>query len=75
MLALSRLSLQNRMPEVYREQITTKHALNMDQAFLQFLDKMDEQAKLDRLEPRLIEDQSAPVVEDERASGNDPFSS
>jgi hypothetical protein len=36
--------------EVYRERQNVKHTLNMDQAFLQFLDKMDEQAQLQRAE-------------------------
>jgi hypothetical protein len=36
------------MPEVYREQKNVKHQLSMDDAFLRFLDQMDEQAKLDR---------------------------
>jgi len=40
-----RLWLQNRMPEVYREQSVTKHQLTADDAFLQFLDKMDEQSQ------------------------------
>jgi hypothetical protein len=43
-----RLWLQNRMPEVYREQKEVKHALGMDEAFLLFLDKMDARAKLER---------------------------
>jgi hypothetical protein len=43
-----RLWLQNRMPEVYREQKDVKHQLSMDDAFLRLLDQMDEQAKLER---------------------------
>jgi hypothetical protein len=51
-----RLWLQNRMPEVYREQQNVKHTLNMDQAFLRFLDQMEEQAKLERAQnAKLIE--------------------
>lgn len=38
---------QNRMPEVYREQSVTKQQLSADEAFLRFLDMMDEQAKLE----------------------------
>jgi hypothetical protein len=53
-----RLWLQNRMPEVYREQKEVKHQLSMDDAFLKFLDKMDERAKLERARnARLIEHQ------------------
>ena len=40
--------LAARRPEVYREQKEVKHALSMDDAFLQFLDKMDERAKLEK---------------------------
>lgn len=36
------------MPDVYREQRVTKHQLSADDAFLRFLDQMDEQAKLER---------------------------
>ena len=51
-----RLWLQNRMPEVYREKTVTKHQLSADEAFLRFLDMMDEQAKLERAErARVIE--------------------
>jgi hypothetical protein len=48
--------LSSRRPEVYREQKEHKHSLNMDDAFLRFLDQMDEQATLDRAErAKLIE--------------------
>jgi hypothetical protein len=48
--------LAARRPSVYREQKEHKHSLNMDDAFLRFLDQMDEQAKLDRAERvKLIE--------------------
>jgi hypothetical protein len=40
--------LAARRPEVYREQRQVKHELDMDQAFLRFLDQMDEQAKLEK---------------------------
>jgi len=51
-----RLWLQNRMPEVYRDQKDVKHTRSMDDAFLRFLDQMDEQAKLDRAQnAKLIE--------------------
>ncbi len=40
--------LSCRKPEVYREQKEVKHALSMDDAFLQFLDKMDERAKAEK---------------------------
>jgi hypothetical protein len=64
-----RLSLQNRMPEVYREQKDVKHQLSMDEAFLRFLDQMDEQAKLERARnARMIEHQ--PVI-NEMLTGND----
>jgi hypothetical protein len=44
---------------IYREQ-DVKHLLSMDEAFLQFLDKMDEQAKLERAQnAKLIEHQPA----------------
>jgi hypothetical protein len=48
--------LAARRPEVYREQKNLKHTLNMDQAFLRFLDQMDERAKLERA-------QNAPLIE------------
>jgi hypothetical protein len=38
--------LSARRPEVYREQKEVRHALSMDEAFLRFLDRMDEKAKL-----------------------------
>jgi hypothetical protein len=48
--------LAARRPEVYREQRQVKHQLTMDEAFLQFLDQMDEQAKLEKARnARLIE--------------------
>jgi hypothetical protein len=40
--------LAARRPEVYREKKEVKHALSMDEAFLRFLDKMDEKAKLEK---------------------------
>jgi len=40
--------LSSRRPAVYRNQKDVKHTLSMDDAFLRFLDQMDEQAKLDR---------------------------
>ena len=40
--------LAARCPEVYREQKNVKHQLSMDDAFLRFLDLMDEKAKLER---------------------------
>ena len=58
-----RLWPQNRMPEVYREQSVTKHQISADEAFLRFLDMMDEQAKLERAErARVIEHQPASHV-------------
>jgi hypothetical protein len=51
-----RLWLQSRMPEIYREQKQVKHQLSMDDAFLRFLDHLDEKAKLERARnARLIE--------------------
>lgn len=40
--------LNCRRPEVYREQKEKKHILSMDDAFLRFLDQMDEKAKRER---------------------------
>jgi hypothetical protein len=40
--------LSARRPEVYREQKEVRHALSMDEAFLRFLDRMDEKAKLEK---------------------------
>ncbi|MGO8843146.1 MAG: hypothetical protein ACLQF1_19090 [Methyloceanibacter sp.] len=58
-----RLWLQNRMPEVYREQSVMKHQLSADEAFLRFLDMMDEQAKLERAErARIIDQKPSEVV-------------
>jgi hypothetical protein len=48
--------LAARRPEVYREHKEVKHALSMDEAFLHFLDKMDEEAKLEKAKnARMIE--------------------
>lgn len=48
--------LAARRPEVYSEHKNLKHALSMDDAFLRFLDQMDEQAKLEKARnARLIE--------------------
>jgi hypothetical protein len=48
--------LSCRRPEQYREQKDVKHSLNMDDAFLRFLDQMDEQQKLERSnQAKLIE--------------------
>jgi hypothetical protein len=52
--------LAARRPEVYREQKNVKHQLTMDQAFLRFLDQMEERAKLERARnARVIEHQPA----------------
>ncbi len=40
--------LNARRPEVYREKKEVKHALSMDEAFLRFLDQMEDQAKIER---------------------------
>jgi hypothetical protein len=40
--------LNCRRPQVYREQQNVKNTLSMDDAFLRFLDQMDEQQKLER---------------------------
>ena len=54
--------LSSRRPEVYREQKNHNHTLNMDQAFLRFLDQMDERAKLERARnARVIEHQPVDV--------------
>jgi hypothetical protein len=54
--------LSSRRPEVYREQSNVKHTLNMDDAFLRFLDQMDEQAKLERADrAKVIEHQLAEI--------------
>jgi hypothetical protein len=52
--------LSCRRPEVYRQQKESKHILSMDDAFLRFLDQMDEEAKREkqlnaRAQPALIE--------------------
>jgi hypothetical protein len=48
--------LAARRPEIYREQKAVKHQLGMDDAFLRFLDLMDEQAKIERARnARMIE--------------------
>ena len=48
--------LNARRPEVYREKKEVKHALSMDEAFLRFLDNMEEQAKIERARnARMIE--------------------
>jgi len=52
--------LAARRPEVYREQKNLKHQLSMDDAFLRFLDQMEERAKLERARnARVIEHQPA----------------
>jgi hypothetical protein len=48
--------LAARRPEVYREQKNVKHQLSMDEAFLRFLDQMEEQAKIEKARnARMIE--------------------
>ena len=48
--------LSARRPEVYREQKDVKHELSMDDAFLRFLDQMEERAKIERARnARMIE--------------------
>jgi hypothetical protein len=48
--------LSSRRPEVYREQKNVRHALSMDDAFLRFLDQLDEEQKLLKAErARVIE--------------------
>jgi hypothetical protein len=42
--------LAARRPEVYREQKNVRHALSADDAFLRFLDQMDEEQKLKKAE-------------------------
>jgi hypothetical protein len=51
--------LAARRPEVYREQKDHKHTLSADEAFLRFLDHLDEEAKERRA--KVIEHQ--PVAE------------
>jgi hypothetical protein len=48
--------LSSRRPEVYRDQKDHKHTLSMDDAFLRFLDQMDEEQKL-------LRSQSAKLIE------------
>lgn len=58
-VAAQRLWLQNRMPEVYREKIEQKRVLSADNAFLKFLERLDEKARIEReqgLLPRLIDE-------------------
>ena len=75
-LAVTNESAMKAVPTVRTRGAAARPPPNLRQPIGQlFLDQMDEQAKLDRAErARLIEDQSAPVVE-EKASGNDPLSS
>jgi hypothetical protein len=48
--------LAARRPEQYREQKDVHHSLDMDQAFLRFLDQLDEEQKLRKAErARVIE--------------------
>jgi len=63
--------LAARRPEVYRDQSHVKHTLSMDDAFLRFLDQMDEEQKLLRSQnARVIEHQpvDAEIVSDGRHS-------
>jgi hypothetical protein len=58
--------LAARRPKVYREQRDVHHSLNMDEAFLRFLDQMDEEQKLLKSQrassAKLIGNQAAPDV-------------
>jgi hypothetical protein len=61
--------LAARRPEIYREQKNVKHNLTME-AFLKFLDQMDERAKLERAQnARLIEHQPASDVSSDARAG------
>jgi hypothetical protein len=59
--------LAARRPEIYRQQKDVKHQLGMDDAFLRFLDQMEERAKLERAEgAKLIEHKPSDVKSDVR---------
>jgi hypothetical protein len=64
--------LNSRRPEVYREQKKVNHQLSMDDAFLRFLDQMEERAQLEKARdaPKMIE--GVTVVEVEQGDGSDP---
>jgi hypothetical protein len=56
--------LQARRPKIYREQKDVHHTLNMDDAFLRFLDQIDEEQKMLRSSsPRMIEHQHVEPVQ------------
>jgi hypothetical protein len=56
--------LSCRRPEVYREQKEKKHILSMDDAFLRFLELMEEEAKREKA---LNAPRSAPLIDYEQA--------
>jgi transcription initiation factor TFIIIB Brf1 subunit/transcription initiation factor TFIIB len=59
-VAAQRLWLQNRMPEVYREQREIKSVHSVEEGFLSYLQRLDDKAKLERETgqlPQLLEHQ------------------
>jgi hypothetical protein len=61
--------LAARRPQVYREQKDVHHSLNMDQAFLRFLDQIDEEQKLLKAQrARVIEHQPSPDMKSQVAN-------
>jgi hypothetical protein len=56
--------LSCRPPEVYREQKEKKHILSMDDAFLRFLEQMEEDAKREK---ELNAPRSAKLIDHEQA--------
>ena len=54
-VAAQRLWLQNRMPEVYREKVEQKHTLSSDDAFLKFLEHLDDQGRAKREQKQLVD--------------------
>jgi hypothetical protein len=63
-----RLWLQNRMPEVYREKVEQKHTLSADDAFLRFLEHLDDQGRAEREQKQLVDRANAVDVEPEPKS-------
>ena len=67
-VAAQRLWLQNRMPEVYREKVEQKHTLSADDAFLRFLEHLDDQGRAEREQKQLVDRANAVDVEPEPKS-------
>jgi len=67
-VAAQRLWLQNRMPEVYREKVEQKHTLSADDAFLRFVEHLDDQGRAEREQKQLVDRANAVDVEPEPKS-------